>query len=62
MNKMKKGKKSTKSVEASEDLVLDYAGKKLIGIEIIDASKRLGKKDLKNFTLTIPTYKANLQA
>lgn len=39
-------KKSTRTVEASDSLLLDYAGKKLIGIEVLDASKNTLLKDL----------------
>ncbi len=41
------GKKSSKTVEISEHIVLDFNEKgKIIGIEILDASKMLNKKTL----------------
>ncbi len=33
------GKKSTRTEEVGEGLLVDYSGKKVIGIEILDASK-----------------------
>lgn len=50
-------KKSTRTEEVGEDLVVDYSGKELIGIEVLDASKKLSKQDMGSITLTIPTYK-----
>lgn len=49
-------RKSTKTKEIGEGINVDYAGKKLIGIEILDASEKLSKRDLKKMTLEIPTY------
>ena len=42
------GKKSTHTEEVREDLLVDYAGKEMIGIEILDASNKLSKKSLSN--------------
>ena len=39
-------KKSTRTEEVSDDFLIDYAGKEMIGIEILDASKKLPKKNL----------------
>lgn len=50
-----KGIKSTKTIEVEEGLNVDYAGKKLIGIEIVDASKKFPKKSLDEVTLSVPT-------
>ena len=48
-------KKSTRTEEVREDLLIDYAGKELIGIEILDASKKLPQKNLQSMTpLTYP--------
>lgn len=51
----KKG--SARTEEVREDLLVDFSGKELIGIEILDASKKLAKKELENITLTVPTYR-----
>ncbi len=53
-------KKSTKTVEVGSDLNVDYAGKDLVGIEILDASERLEKDDLGKVTLSFPSYKTSL--
>jgi len=50
---LSKGKKSSRTVEAGESIILDYSGKTLIGIEILDASHILSDKDLDQFTLSI---------
>lgn len=50
-----KNKKSTRTEEVSEDLMVDYAGKELIGIEVLYISKKLPKKELKNVSSLIPT-------
>ena len=55
-----KVKKSTKTVEVGDNILLDYNGKKLIGIEILDASEKLSTEELENITLTIPTYKGKV--
>jgi uncharacterized protein YuzE len=54
--KLVKNLKSTKTVEASDDVLLDYNGEKLIGIEINDASKRLPKKELGSLTVATPSF------
>ena len=41
-------KKSTRTEEVSEDFLVDYAGKEMIGIEILAASKKLPKKNLES--------------
>ena len=41
-----RGKKSTHTEEVSDDFLVDYAGKEMIGIEILDASKKMPKKNL----------------
>ena len=53
-------KKSTRTEEVSNDLIVDYAGKELIGIEVLDASKKLSVKDLDSVTLTLPTYRGRI--
>lgn len=52
------GKKSTSTVELRDDLLVDYAGEELIGIEVLDVSKKVAKKDITSLTLTIPTVYA----
>lgn len=49
-------KKSTRTEEVSGDLIVDYLGKELIGIEVLDASKKLSKKDIDSVTFSIPTF------
>lgn len=39
-------KKSTRTEEVSDDFLVDYSGKEMIGIEILDASKKLPKRNL----------------
>jgi len=39
-------KKSTRTEEVNEDFLVDYAGSEMIGIEILDASRKLPKKNL----------------
>jgi len=53
-------RKSTKTKEIGEGINVDYAGEKLIGIEILDASEKLSKKDLEKMVLEIPTYPARI--
>ena len=55
-------KKSTRTEELGEGLLVDYADRELIGIEILDASKKLSKKKLDTITLTIPTYRGRIAA
>ncbi len=45
-------KKSTRTEEVSEDFLVDYAGKEMIGIEILDASKKLPKENLATLRLS----------
>lgn len=48
-------KKSTRTEEVREDILVDYAGKKLIGIEVLDVSKKLpeNQRDQLQFSLPI---------
>lgn len=55
-------KKSTRTEEIGTGVNVDYAGKKLVGIEILDASERLAKKDIDKMTFEVPTYKTDLSA
>lgn len=50
-----KNKKSTRTEEVRSDLLVDYAGKELIGIEVLDVSKKMPQKDLKTIASIIPT-------
>ena len=54
-----KNKKSTRTEEVSDDLLVDYAGKELVGIEVLEVSKKLPKKELKNVTSFIPIPREN---
>ena len=49
-------KKSTRTKEVGDGLLVDFVGKKLVGIEILDVSQKLPKKELDHITLTLPTY------
>ncbi len=49
-------KKSSKTIEIGEGINVDYAGKILIGIEILDASEKLAKKAIKNISTKTPTF------
>lgn len=53
-------KKSTRTEVISHDLMVDYSGKKLIGIEILDVSDKLAKKDLGSVILSLPPYKGRV--
>ncbi|KKR78055.1 MAG: hypothetical protein UU23_C0004G0037 [Candidatus Curtissbacteria bacterium GW2011_GWA1_40_9] len=44
-------KKSTRTEEVSEDFLVDYAGREMIGIEILDASRKLPKKNLESIKI-----------
>lgn len=48
-------KKSTRTEEVGDDLLVDYAGRELVGIEVLDVSKKLPQKDLKTVSFIIPT-------
>lgn len=39
-------KRSTRTEEVSDDILVDYSGREMIGIEILDASKKLPKRRL----------------
>lgn len=39
-------KKSTRTEELREDILVDYNGKEMVGIEILDASLKLPKRSL----------------
>lgn len=54
--------KSTRTEEVGDGLLVDFSGKKLVGIEILDVSKKLPKKELDHITLTLPTYKGSVFA
>lgn len=45
-----KNKKSTRTVEVSKGLLVDYHGNKLIGIEVLDVSKKFPKDEMKSIT------------
>ncbi len=53
---LSKKKKSTRTEEVSGDLLVDYADKELIGIEVLNVSKKLPKSDLKAVTSLTPVY------
>lgn len=45
-----KDKKSTRTEEVGEGLLVDYHGNDLIGIEILDVSKKLPKSEMESIT------------
>lgn len=47
-------KKSTNTVEVRDDLLVDYNNREMIGIEILNVSKKLPKKDLGTITVSVP--------
>lgn len=47
-------KKSTDTVELRDDLLVDYAGKEMVGIEVLDVSKKTAKTDMTLLTLRLP--------
>ncbi len=51
-------KKSTKTLELRDDLLVDYAGEEMIGIEVLDISAKVAKKDITSLTLSIPAVYA----
>mgnify|MGYP001559017142 CR=1 FL=1 len=53
----KRVKKSTRTEEVSDGVYVDFARNELLGIEVLDASKRFGKKDLDWVSLALPTYR-----
>lgn len=54
---LSKKKKSSRTEEVGEGLRVDYSGKDLVGIEVLDVSKKLPKKDLGSVTMSFPTYR-----
>ena len=46
-------KKSTRTEEIRDDLLVDYAGGNLVGIEILEVSKKLPKEEMGAMTLTL---------
>lgn len=46
-----KDKKSTRTEEIGEGLLVDYHGDELVGIEILDASKKLPQEEMKSITV-----------
>ncbi|MDP1722356.1 MAG: DUF2283 domain-containing protein [Candidatus Gottesmanbacteria bacterium] len=51
-------KKSTKTLELRDDLLVDYAGEDMVGIEVLDVSSKVAKKDITSLTLSIPAVYA----
>ena len=51
-------KKSTKTLELRDDLLVDYAGEEMIGIEVLDVSGKVAKKDITSLTLSVPALYA----
>lgn len=53
-------KKSTETREVTPNLLVDFNKNELVAIEILEASKKLAKKDLEKITLEVPTYSRKL--
>lgn len=53
-------KKSTRTEEIRDDLLVDYAGGNLVGIEILEVSKKLPKEEMGAMTLTLLTKPSSL--
>lgn len=49
-----KNKTSTRTEELKDDFLADYAGHELIGIEVLNVSKKLPKKELSNVATAFP--------
>ncbi len=47
-------KKSTKTVEVRDGILVDYNGNEMIGIEITDVKNKIPGKNLDSITLSIP--------
>ena len=47
------GKKSTRTEEIEPGLLVDYSGKTLISLEILDVSERIPDKNFKNVTFSL---------
>ena len=52
----KTNKRSTRTEEIGEGLLVDYNGKQLIGIEILDVSEKLPKEEIKSITKIKTVY------
>lgn len=55
-------KKSTRSEEIRDDIVVDYAGKTMIGLEVLDVSKKLGSQTSSTLTVSLPSPLRQLSA
>lgn len=49
-----RGKKSDRTEEVYPDFLVDYSGKELISLEILDVSKKLPKEKFGSITLDLP--------
>lgn len=47
------GKKSTRTEEVGPGLLVDYSGKTLISLEILDVSKKLPKQNLESVSFSL---------
>lgn len=53
-------KKSSRTKELGEGILVDFSGKRLVGIEILDVSKKLSKKELGQITPKLPAFRGRL--
>ncbi|MEK9171415.1 MAG: DUF2283 domain-containing protein [Patescibacteria group bacterium] len=51
--------KSTRTEEVRDDILVDYAGKKLVGIEVLDISRKLPKDQRGQLQFNLPVPFAN---
>lgn len=54
-------KKTDHTEEIRDDLLVDYAGGNLVGIEILEVSKKLPKEEIGAMTLTLFTNKPRFE-
>ena len=50
-------KKSTYTESVRDDFLIDFNKNKLIGMEILDVSGKIPKKELEQVVFTVPVYK-----
>ena len=51
--------KSTRTEEVLDDILVDYAGKKLVGIEVLEISRKLPKGQRGHLQFNLPVPFAN---
>jgi uncharacterized protein YuzE len=56
---LNKEKRSSHTEPVREDFLVDFNKNQLIGMEILDVSHKIPKKELEEVIFTVPTYKLN---